>query len=119
MRSLARRLGVSVYTVSTAFDRLQARGLIESRPGAGHFVARRRAHAAVSTVELGPPPSTEPALSFTRSALDAQDIRVPAGSGFLPAGWLEEAVSPSALTRFNPQRRGLDAGHGAGRSRAA
>ncbi|MGH8260994.1 MAG: PLP-dependent aminotransferase family protein [Steroidobacteraceae bacterium] len=100
VRALSRRLGVSVYTVTTAFERLQARGLIESRPGSGHFVARRRVLAAAAKVELGSAPDEDPALRFTRSTLDRQDISVPAGAGLLPAQWLEEAITPAILARF-------------------
>jgi len=100
VRDLARRLGVSVYTVTTAFERLQARGLIESRPGSGHYVARRLLSEASPKVELGFPPSTDPALRFARSTLDPQSIAVPAGAGLLPPQWLEDVISPPALSRF-------------------
>jgi len=98
VRDLARRLGVSVYTVTTAFERLQARGLIESRPGSGHFVARRLVEA-MPKVELGFPPTADAALRFVGSTL-AQDVAVPAGAGLLPLQWLEDVISPSALSRF-------------------
>ncbi|MEY3473713.1 MAG: hypothetical protein RL087_171, partial [Pseudomonadota bacterium] len=39
-RTLARELAVSRTTVIEAFDRLTAEGLIESRVGAGTYVAR-------------------------------------------------------------------------------
>ena len=42
VRDLARRVGVSVYTVTSAFERLSAKGLIDARPGAGYFVAPLR-----------------------------------------------------------------------------
>jgi DNA-binding transcriptional MocR family regulator len=100
VRDLARRLGVSVYTVTTAFERLQARGLIESRPGSGHFVARRRVQEANPKVELGFPPTDDPILRFARSTLDRKDVAVPAGAGLLPPQWLEDVISPSALSRF-------------------
>ncbi|HEY2590709.1 MAG TPA: PLP-dependent aminotransferase family protein, partial [Steroidobacteraceae bacterium] len=99
VRDLARRLGVSVYTVTTAFERLQARGLIESRPGSGHFVARRFVHEATPRVELGFPPTADPALRFARSTRDPS-VAVPAGAGLLPPQWLEDVISPSALSRF-------------------
>ena len=101
VRDLARRLGVSVYTVTTAFERLQARGVIESRPGSGHFVARRRIDESTPKVELGFPPTTDPVLRFTRTTLDRKNIVVPAGAGLLPPHWLEDVISPSALSRFS------------------
>jgi DNA-binding transcriptional MocR family regulator len=100
VRQLARRASVSAYTVATAFERLHARGLIESRPGSGHFVARRRRQQVTAAVELGPPPNVNPALDFARRTLDQSTITVPAGSGFLPASWFADAIPPSTLSKF-------------------
>ena len=41
IRAQAETLGVSKSTVVEAYERLAAEGLIEGRPGAGFFVARR------------------------------------------------------------------------------
>src|SRR5579862_4435741 len=80
IRLLARRTGVSAFTVTTAFERLLARGMIESRRGSGHFVAARRRSIEAFEVELGPCPNADPAIRFTQSSLDAQGITIPAGS---------------------------------------
>ena len=98
VRQLARRAGVSPYTVTTAFQRLGAKGLIEARAGSGYFVARLRRQAA--RVELGPAPSLDPVLGFTRNLLEQDDVVVPAGSGFLPAEWLADGVPAGALAKF-------------------
>ena len=42
IRKLAKVVGASPFTVVDAYDRLVARGLIESRAGRGFFVTRRR-----------------------------------------------------------------------------
>jgi DNA-binding transcriptional MocR family regulator len=99
VRELSRRTGVSVYTAVTAFERLQARGLVESRRGSGYFVVRHRTHAMIASIEQGPPPSADPVLGFTRSAFEPQDILVPAGSGFLPASWFADAIPPSMVSK--------------------
>jgi DNA-binding transcriptional MocR family regulator len=99
VRDLAGRTGVSAYTVTTAFERLLAKGLIESRPGSGHFVASRRALAGSSEVELGLPPSADPALGLARSALDRRNISLPAGSGVLPPAWFNDAIPTSIVSR--------------------
>jgi DNA-binding transcriptional MocR family regulator len=99
VRQLARRIGVSVYTVTSAFERLSAKGLIDARAGAGYFVAPVRSRRAMSRVELAPLPSSDPILGFTRNAIEQDEISVPAGSGFLPASWLADAVPSSILSR--------------------
>jgi DNA-binding transcriptional MocR family regulator len=98
VRQLARRAGVSAYTVTTAFQRLSAKGLIQARAGSGYFVARMRRQAA--RVELGPAPSLDPVLGFTRNLLEQENVVVPAGSGFLPPSWLADGIPSSSLSRF-------------------
>jgi DNA-binding transcriptional MocR family regulator len=99
VRQLARRAGVSPYTVTTAFQRLSAKGLIQARAGTGYFVARVRRQ--VARVEMGPAPSLDPVLGFTRNLLEQESVVVPAGSGFLPREWLAEGIAPAALSRFS------------------
>lgn len=99
VRQLARRVGVSVYTVTSAFERLSAKGLIDARAGAGYFVAPNRSRMALSQVELGPLISADPILGFTRQAIEQANFSVPAGSGFLPAAWLSGAVPSSILSK--------------------
>jgi len=100
VRQLARRAHVSVYTVTNAFQRLCAKGLIEPRPGSGYFVSRISRQAAAARVELPAPAHIDPSLGFARSLLEQENVLVPAGSGFLPASWLAEAVQPSTLSKF-------------------
>jgi DNA-binding transcriptional MocR family regulator len=99
VRKLAGRAGVSPYTVTIAFERLLARGLVEARPGSGHFVAGRRLTTVSAAVELGPPPNTESALGLARSMIDQRNIRVPAGSGMLPPAWFNEVIPGAILSR--------------------
>jgi DNA-binding transcriptional regulator YhcF (GntR family) len=99
VRQLARRVGVSVYTVTSAFERLSAKGLIDARAGAGYFVAPNRSRTALSQIELGPLVSSDPILGFTRQAIEQANFSVPAGSGFLPAAWLSGAVPSSILSK--------------------
>jgi DNA-binding transcriptional MocR family regulator len=99
VRQLARLIGVSVYTVTSAFERLGAKGLIDARAGAGYFVAPIRDRLALSRVELAPLQSADPVLGFARHAIEQDNISVPAGSGFLPSSWLSDAVPSSILSR--------------------
>lgn len=85
LRRLATRLGVSSFTVVNAYDRLVAQGLIESRPGAGHFARRRSGLVEVADLE-GLAESPLSTLGFAMNTLDPADDTVLAGSGFLPPG---------------------------------
>jgi DNA-binding transcriptional MocR family regulator len=100
VRQLAQRAGVSTYTVAQAFERLSAKGLIQSRPGSGYFVARSRRVPVPARVELEASASVGSVLGIARGFLEQDKVIVPAGSGFLPAAWLEEAIPPSTLSKL-------------------
>jgi DNA-binding transcriptional MocR family regulator len=100
VRQLARRAGVSVYTVTQAFERLGAKGLVQARAGSGYFVAAARRLPLPAQVELDAPPSVDPVLGFARGTLQQDHVLVPAGSGFLPTAWLADAIPPSAVSRL-------------------
>jgi DNA-binding transcriptional MocR family regulator len=97
VRQFSRKLGVSIFTVVTSYDRLVARGLIEPRPGSGFFVAIRPGIGVPALIESAPPPDT--ILGLAKSALGSPEISVPAGSGFFPPSWLAEAIPSSILSR--------------------
>lgn len=104
IRKLAALVGASPYTVADAYDRLVARGLVESRAGRGFFVVRQPASASLVAVEATPA-STSQALDLARLALASSGKLIPAGSGFLPASWLMDVAAGSVLARINGQRR--------------
>ena len=108
VRQLARRAHVSVYTVTNAFQRLSAKGLIEARAGSGYFVCRIHRQAAAARVELPAPAHIDPSLGFARSLLEQENVLVPAGSGFLPGAWLSDAIPPSTLSRFGQSGAALE-----------
>src|ERR1700740_3131860 len=62
-RTVAGRAGASPFTVVDAYDRLVARGVIESRAGRGFFVTRAPPSAPLAAIEAlpdlgsGPPPA--------------------------------------------------------------
>lgn len=102
VRKLAGKLGVSVFTVSTAYERLVSQGVLLSRAGSGYFVAHRlhNGNAADPKTEemlIGKP---REAISFVLNAVDARRYDVLAGSGFLPGDWLENAIPPSVVGRL-------------------
>ena len=104
IRRLARQIGASPFTVVDAYERLVARGLIESRAGRGFFVSARRLSAPLTAVEALPDPGTD-ALALASLTLSQGTDLIPAGSGFLPENWLLEAEPASVLTRLVKNRR--------------
>jgi DNA-binding transcriptional MocR family regulator len=105
IRKLARLIGASAFTVVDAYDRLVARGLIESRAGRGFFVAQRRIVAPLVAVEASPESANDAVALASFCLAHGSDI-IPAGSGFLPENWLLEAGCAGVLTRLLRGRRG-------------
>lgn len=104
IRKLARQVGASPFTVVDAYDRLVARGLIESRAGRGFFVTRRPPSAPLAAIEALPDLGSD-ALALARLCLPPRTDVIPAGSGFLPENWLLEAAPGGVLARLLRGRR--------------
>src|ERR1700686_2576272 len=90
IRKLARQIGASPFTVVDAYDRLVARGVIESRAGRGFFVCNRRLATPLLAIEAMLDPGSD-ALALARISLSPSSDIIAAGSGFLPENWLLEA----------------------------
>ena len=105
IRKLARLVAASPFTVVDAYDRLVARGVIESRAGRGFFVARRRPTAPLAAIEALPDPGAD-ALALARVALSQSTELIAAGSGFLPENWFLEAAPGGVLMRLSRGRHG-------------
>jgi DNA-binding transcriptional MocR family regulator len=104
IRKLAKLAGVSPFTVVDAYDRLVARGVIESRAGRGFFVAKRRALPALPVIEALPDPGSD-AIALARHSLTDASRIIAAGSGFLPAAWYDEAMPVNVAARMTSARR--------------
>ena len=97
IRSLAGQLAVSPNTVVTAYDRLVAAGLIDSRGTAGFFVREvPGAMADEPTLEAG---EEQDAVWLVQQANDLRTGMLPASSGALPVSWLEDAIPASVVQR--------------------
>src|SRR4029077_3120105 len=90
-----RQTGASPFTVVDAYERLVARGLIESRAGRGFFVSQQRLSAPLAAVEALPDAGTD-AIGLARLTLAECTDLIPAGSGFLPRNWRVGAGAASA-----------------------
>jgi DNA-binding transcriptional MocR family regulator len=116
IRQFAASHGVSAFTVVASYDKLVARGYLESRRGAGFYVRERAA--------LGPAaaPGAGQAAGLPQERFDAKPIdvvwlvrnmfrQVPhqqmPGSGVLPAEWLDGPTVANALRAVSRQHPGL------------
>jgi DNA-binding transcriptional MocR family regulator len=104
IRKLAKLVGASPFTIVDAYDRLVARGVIESRAGRGFFVCSRRLVSPLLAIEAMADPGSD-ALALARLSLTCSSDIIAAGSGFLPQNWLMEAVPGAALSRLSRGRR--------------
>lgn len=96
VRDAAATEGVAINTVVEAYNRLAARGYVESRPGSGHYVRRlahARSHAPASHVA-----QAVDVVSLLREQLE-QHYAVRVGDGRPPAAWMEGSELGRQLRR--------------------
>ncbi|WKL30038.1 PLP-dependent aminotransferase family protein (plasmid) [Sinorhizobium meliloti] len=96
IRSFALAMKVSKSTVVEAYERLQAEGVIRSRPGSGFFVAAPL--APLTLAEIGPrvDRAVDP-LWISRQALEPGRGVLRPGCGWLPPHWMPEEGLRRAL----------------------
>jgi len=104
IRKLAKLVRASPFTIVDAYDRLVARGIIESRAGRGFFVCNRRLAIPLLAIEAMTDPGSD-ALALARLSLTYSSDVIAAGSGFLPQNWLMEAVPGAVLNRLSRGRK--------------
>ena len=104
IRKLAKLVGASPFTVVDAYDRLVARGIIESRAGRGFFVTQRKVAPMPPVIEASADPGSD-AIALVRASLAASTEIIGGGCGFLPTAWYAEALPANLIARLAPQRR--------------
>jgi DNA-binding transcriptional MocR family regulator len=104
IRKLAKLIGASPFTVVDAYDRLVARGIIESRAGRGFFVTQRKVAPVPPVIEASTDPGTD-AIALVRASLASSTEIIAGGCGFLPTAWYAEALPANLMTRLTQQRR--------------
>lgn len=102
VRRLASDLDVSIFTVSSAYSRLVSDGVLFSRVGAGFFVALPKPEI-LNAEHPGAVQRPDCAANVVLNAVDLGRYAVPAGSGFLPEDWLEDAIPPAVVGRLMRQ----------------
>ena len=115
IRQCAASLSVSCATVVASYDKLVARGYLESRRGAGFFVRER---SPLNTP--APPAGAQDAVAQPMDVvwlirnMFRQTPSIPApGSGMLPAEWLDGELVARALRDVSRQPGSLLLGYGA------
>ncbi len=99
IRSLAASLKLSTSTVVEAYERLCGEGVIRSRPGSGFFVAAPTAPLSMS--DIGP--RLERAVDpfwVSRQSLQADDIMLKPGCGWLAPDWLPQEALRRGLRKL-------------------
>ena len=104
IRKLAKLVGASPFTVVDAYDRLVARGIIESRAGRGFFVTQRKIAPMPPVIEASTDPGSD-AIALVRASLVSSNEIIAGGCGFLPTPWYAEALPANLMSRLAQQRR--------------
>lgn len=116
IRTMAEQAGVSRFTVVEAYDRLVARGLVQSRRGAGFFVRARREPLTVEPE--APADSSAPPVRIDVTWLLRNMFRepsasaMPGGAGLLPAEWLDPEMVSAAVRAVGRSVRGTLVSYG-------
>ena len=110
IRKMAEQSGVSRFTVVEAYDRLVARGLVQSRRGAGFFVRARSGPLAPAAAQAAQPfaaPARIDVAWLLRSMFRAGGgPGMPGGAGLLPAEWLDPEMVAGAVRAVGRSVRG-------------
>ncbi|MGR4973405.1 PLP-dependent aminotransferase family protein [Pseudomonas sp. LARHCG127] len=88
IRQLARENSLSLSSVIKAYDQLVASGVLESRHGAGFFVAQQLARP------VQPPPDTD---NPSWQLFDNESTQLKLGCGWLPDAWRDDADLGQAI----------------------
>lgn len=109
VRQMAERLEVSAFTVIAGYDKLVARHLLVSRPGAGYFVVGPRAarDAGGDFASMAGDPADP--LGFAMQAIEGAAAGLRSSSGFLPEEWLADVVPAGLLARVAKGRNAMRA----------
>ncbi|SUV67651.1 GntR family transcriptional regulator [Bordetella avium] len=100
IRRMAEQAGVSRFTVVEAYDRLVARGLVQSRRGAGFFVRARGRDSLTPAAPVSsalPVPARIDVTWLLRSMFRDTAPGSPGGAGLLPASWLDPEMVAGAI----------------------
>ena len=110
IRALARQRGVSPFTISEAYGRLVAVGILEARKGSGYYA---RSHQAKGSDSVAGRSGKIDVSWLLHHMLSGNGARGP-GLGVLPSEWLNGIEIGAALRSLGRQGRWLDSGRPSG-----
>ena len=110
IRALARQRGVSPFTISEAYGRLVAVGILEARKGSGYYPRSDQPQRAAAIIRGSG--KIDPSW-LLRHMLSGSGARGP-GLGVLPTDWLSGIEIGAALRSLGRQGRWLDSGRPSG-----
>ena len=121
IRRFAATHAVSCFTVVASYDKLVARGYLESRRGAGFFVRERsplntgERSAAPSAGQVAGPAAPQPldVVWLIRNMFSPLPLQRAPGSGVLPVDWLDGPALANALRSVGRQHASLLLNYGA------
>ncbi len=109
IRQFADSNGVSRFTVVEAYDRLVARGFLESRRGSGFYVRERSPMAAAGGAlrNTESPPRQLDVVWLVRNMFRQLPPQKMPGSGLLPNEWLDAELVANALRAISRQNQNM------------
>ncbi|MGZ3237469.1 MAG: aminotransferase-like domain-containing protein [Burkholderiaceae bacterium] len=110
IRQFADTHKVSRFTVVEAYDRLVAKGCLESRRGSGFYVRERSPMINTSSankLSTDAPPRQLDVVWLVRNMFRQQPPQKMPGSGLLPSDWLDGDLIANALRAVSRQNQNL------------
>ncbi|GGB82470.1 aminotransferase-like domain-containing protein [Pseudoduganella buxea] len=107
IRAFAASHGVSPFTVVAAYDKLVARGYLESRRGAGFFVRARSAPPRAPSAAAEPVQQQLDVVWLVRNMFRQLPHQQMPGTGVLPSEWLDGAAIAQALRHVTRRREDI------------
>ena len=105
VRALASHLGISKFTVADVYERLNAEGLVLSRPGSGVFVARR--NPALQLQDNSSPSELAGEVALMRQTLQREADWLKPAAGWLTPDFLPQQEIRAALKEIARQEQAL------------
>ncbi|MBY0238564.1 MAG: PLP-dependent aminotransferase family protein [Burkholderiaceae bacterium] len=117
IRAFAQAHGVSPFTVVASYDRLVARGYLESRRGAGFYVRERAALVARAAPQQAARDTSADSAPMdvtwlVRNMFRQAPYQQMPGTGVLPSEWLDGAGIANALRAISRQHPGTLVNYG-------
>jgi len=106
VRLLAHDSGVSIDTVSRAYDKLVAHGHADARPGSGFYV-KSSARAGIRQSAAAPDATTVRHLHWNQRLIAAGGQPDQPGSGVVPDAWQQPAGLAQAIRRLGRAKSAL------------